>query len=823
MLKSRPVRPLAELTLVEHADSIGAAYCARLLGDAGINVIKVEPPQGDPSRHRGPYPDGMPHPEKSGLFHYLNAGKQSVTLDLEQAADVDKLMNVVRSADVLVESNPPSTARKLGLDWGTVQKLNPCTVVTSVTPFGQDGPYRDYAADDLVIACMGGLAYATPGFPDETVGGMEEPPLRPATPVAELASGVAAATATLMALMARGRTGRGRHVDVSQLATMAALMAWDVGTASYLGVAKGRPPELGSGPMPNVYLPCKDGYVAMVAFTDTHWRRLVKLMGDPDWAQSELFATSESRAEYMDAILPGLAGWALDHTRDEIFAQMPPQGVPCFPAFEIGDTVESDQVRERRSVLEVDLGCGSRAGVPRSPLRFSGASDAGPRRAPKLGEHTRSVLSRLSRGEPIDERPTRATDDDSTGGADKSRLPLDGVRVIDLGHSAAVPFGTQWLAYMGAEVIRVESRGHGVSMRHWPPYADGVPGENRSGLFNLFTNNNLSCTLNLVREPAQKLVKDLVGISDVVVENLSTGTVERMGLGYDDLAQVRPDLIMVSLSAFGRTGPMKSFVGFHSAVAMYSGLAAVTGYPGGHPRIVGSVLPDVLSGAYVALAVVQSLYDRAATGRGDHVEIAMAEAVMSVIPEAIIDYTLNGRQSERIGNGDPKKAPHGVYPCAGDDAWIAISVGTDVEWGGLCRVAGPAVEWTHDERFANESVRLEHAEKLDCMLAGWTCQHQSYALMHALQEAGVPAGPVLSTKGLLEDPHLKARGHVVTTDHPEVGARQMLGLPWEIGGLPPVEYRPSPLLGEHVDRVLGQMLGLSKEKIKGLVQEDIVV
>ena len=364
----------------------------------------------------------------------------------------------------------------------------------------------------------------------------------------------------------------------------------------------------------------------------------------------------------MDAILPGLAGWALDHTRDEIFAQMPPQWVPCIPAFEIGDTVESDQVRERRSVLEVDLGCGSRAGVPRSPLRFSGASDAGPRRAPKLGEHTRSVLSRLSRGEPIDERPTRATDDDSTGGADKSRLPLDGVRVIDLGHSAAVPFGTQWLAYMGAEVIRVESRGHGVSMRHWPPYADGVPGENRSGLFNLFTNNNLSCTLNLAREPAQKLVKDLVGISDVVVENLSTGTVERMGLGYDDLAQVRPDLIMVSLSAFGRTGPMKSFVGFHSAVAMYSGLAAFTGYPGGHPRIVGSVLPDVLSGAYVALAVVQSLYDRAATGRGDHVEIAMAEAVMSVIPEAIIDYTLNGRQSERIGTVIRRRRPTESIP-----------------------------------------------------------------------------------------------------------------------------------------------------------------
>jgi crotonobetainyl-CoA:carnitine CoA-transferase CaiB-like acyl-CoA transferase len=402
-----------------------------------------------------------------------------------------------------------------------------------------------------------------------------------------------------------------------------------------------------------------------------------------------------------------------------------------------------------------------------------------------------------------------------------SRLPLNGVRILDFGQSVAVPVATQWLAYMGAQVVRIESRHHGVAMRDWPPYADGIPGENRSGLCNLFACNKLSCTLDLSKPPAMEVVRELVRISDVVVENFSTGAAERMGFGYQELLALRPDLIMVSVSAFGRSGPMRGGVGFHSAVALFSGLAAITGYPGGHPRIPGSVLPDVVSGTYVALALVQALYNRAMTGQGQYVEVAMTESVMSIMPEAIIDYTLNGRQHPRMGNGDIAKAPHGIYPCRGDGAWISVSVENDAQWESLCRLA-EHTDWLEDHRFAGGLARRYHQEDLDRLLAEWTGRWEPYELTHLLQQAGVPAGPALSTKGLLEDPHLQTRGHVVTTDHPEVGTRPMIGAPWRISGLPQVEYRPAPLFGQHVSFVLGQLLGLPEGEIQRLVDEEIV-
>ncbi|MCH9037277.1 MAG: CoA transferase [Chloroflexi bacterium] len=402
-----------------------------------------------------------------------------------------------------------------------------------------------------------------------------------------------------------------------------------------------------------------------------------------------------------------------------------------------------------------------------------------------------------------------------------SRLPLDGIRILDLGQSVAVPVATLWLAYMGAQVVRIESRYRGITMRNWPPFANGIPGENRSGLGNLFACNKLSCTLDLSKPLARDLVRELVCISDVVVENFSTGVAERMGFGYQELSALRPDLIMVSLAAFGRSGPMKGGVGFHSAVALFSGLSAITGYPGGHPRIPGSVLPDVVSGTYVVLALVQALYNRAMTGQGQYVELAMTENVMSIMPEAIIDYTLNGRQHRRMGNGDIVKAPHGIYPCRGDDAWISISVEDEAQWEALCRLAEHP-DWLEDQRFAGGLARWRHQEDLDRLLAEWTRRGEPYELMHLLQQAGVPAGPALSTKGLLEDPHLQARGDIVTTDHPEVGTRSMIGIPWRISGLPPVEYRPAPLFGQHVSLVLGQLLGLPEGEIQRLVDEGVV-
>lgn len=383
--------PLQGITVVEHGHSVSAPYCARLLGDAGAQVVKVEPPQGDPSRRMGPFPNDVPHGERSGLFHYLNTGKLGITLDLGIALGRRLLRELLQQADIFVEDNPPQVMKEWGLDWESCHRVSPRLIVISITPFGQTGPYRDYQADELVLASMGGVSHATPGFPDQVSGGPEEPPLAPAVPLAQLVSGVTAAAAAFMALSARNRDGNGRHVDLSQQATVASLLTWDIATASYLGMVKGRPPALGRGLMANAYIPCKDGYVAIVAFSDHHWRELVHIMGDPEWAQSPLFETGASRAEYWDAILPNLLEWTMARTRQEIFQMTQSRGLPCFPAYEVDETVDTAHVKERRFLQDLEMD-GVQAKMPGLPFRLSFSPTPTNLRAPRLGEHTARVL-----------------------------------------------------------------------------------------------------------------------------------------------------------------------------------------------------------------------------------------------------------------------------------------------------------------------------------------------------------------------------------------------------------------------------------------------
>ena len=409
---------------------------------------------------------------------------------------------------------------------------------------------------------------------------------------------------------------------------------------------------------------------------------------------------------------------------------------------------------------------------------------------------------------------------DQEAAAVTSGLPLQGVRVIDFGQAVAVPFATQWLALMGAEVIVVESH-HRLGNRVWPPFADDVQGLNRSGLFNLYQGNKLSCTLNLRTEGGREIARALVRIADAVTENYSTGTMERLGLGYREVVKLRPDLIMLSMSAVGRSGPMKNFVGFHSAVLMMSGLAALTGYPGGHPRIMGSVFPDPVSGMYAVFAVLGALYRRSKTGLGQYVEVAMTEAMMALMPEAIFDYTLNNREPERVGNRDPAKAPHDVYRCRGEDAWIAISVGSDEQWAAMCDAMGHE-EWRRDPRFADALARWGHREELNALVQTWTAERTPREATCRLQAAGVPAGPSFTTADLLEDPHLRERGFVVEVDHPEVGRRLMGTVPWKTSDLPPVEHRHAPLLGEHNHYVLCELLGLSPREVERLIEAGVV-
>ena len=410
----------------------------------------------------------------------------------------------------------------------------------------------------------------------------------------------------------------------------------------------------------------------------------------------------------------------------------------------------------------------------------------------------------------------------AAGAAAARPLPLAGVRVLDFGQVIAMPFGTQWLAWLGAEVLLVESAKH-MTARVTPPYVGGVEHHDNSGHFNLLNGSKKSVRIDMATPEGLALLKRLVPLCDVMIDNFKTGVLEKLGLGAEVVRELNPAIVQTSFGAFGRSGPMRTQGGLHSAVNLFSGVAEVTGYAGGMPRILGGVLPDPIAGSYAVFGLLAALRHRRRGGGGQYIDGAMFEGMLSLIPQAVIDLTLNGRAPERIGNRDHRKVPHGIYRAAGDDEWVAIAVDPDVadaggpdagrpdaQWRALCRATGREA-WSDVPRFASAEARRAHEDELDALITAWTRERSPAQATEALQAAGVPAGPVLRPDQLHDDPQLRARGFMVETEHPTGGRRRHPGVPWRASGLQP-EYRPAPLLGEHTHEVLTGLLGLTEEE-----------
>ena len=401
-----------------------------------------------------------------------------------------------------------------------------------------------------------------------------------------------------------------------------------------------------------------------------------------------------------------------------------------------------------------------------------------------------------------------------------SSLSLQGIRVADFGQVIAAPVTAQMLGWLGAEVVLIETESR-FTTRVWPPFADGEFGIDRSGGFNLVNNNKLSCTLDLRHPEAVELAKGIICISDVLVENYATGVMEHLGLGYDEVKKLRPDIVYMSLSAFGRSGPFKNLTGFHSVINLFSGLAAVTGDPGSHPRIMGGLIPDAFAGCYGVLAVLEALYHRSRTGEGQFVEVSMTEALTGMIPEAVMEYSLTGKEPPRVGNRDGRKAPRNVFRCLGEEKWVAISVETDAQFRGLAEASGNP-SWADDPRFATVPARLENQDALEALVQQWTAGLEVEAVVASLQAAGVPAAPVFDSAEVLADPHLVERGFVAPLEHPVAGTRPVTTLPWAADGRRVDDLRPAPTFGQHNQWVLKELLQVPDEEYERLVSSGAV-
>lgn len=404
--------------------------------------------------------------------------------------------------------------------------------------------------------------------------------------------------------------------------------------------------------------------------------------------------------------------------------------------------------------------------------------------------------------------------------AEQRPLPLKGIRVIDLGQFIAIPFATLWLAWMGAEVIVVESRKR-MTTRTAPPFAEGRGQDpDASGYFNMLYSSKKSCTVDMTTPAGRDVVRRLAAKVDVIVDNFSSGVMEKLGLGYDVLSAANPGLVMVSNGAFGRAGPLKDARGLHSTVNLFSGVGDVTGYVGGHPRILGGCFPDPLSGSYSGFALLAALYRRKRTGRGDYIDVAMYEAMLTLIPEAVIDYSMNGATARPRGNRDLTKAPHGIYRCRDADTWIAISVESDSDWTALCLALGRP-DWAESPLFARLADRLENVDALDTAVEEWTRTAEVEAAVALLQAAGVASSRVLRVDELLENEQLQARGLVIETEHPVVGRRRQLGLPWQSDSFAS-DYRAAPLLGTHTREILTGLLGMDEAEYARLEADGVL-
>ena len=401
-----------------------------------------------------------------------------------------------------------------------------------------------------------------------------------------------------------------------------------------------------------------------------------------------------------------------------------------------------------------------------------------------------------------------------------SPLPLQGIRVADFGQVIAAPVTAQMLGWLGAEVILVETESR-FTTRVWPPFADGKFGIDQSGGFNLVNNNKLSCTLDLRHPDARELAKGIISVSDVLVENYATGAMEHLGLGYDEVKKLRPDIVYMSLAAFGRSGAFKNLTGFHSVINLFSGLAAVTGYPGSHPRIMGGLIPDAFAGCYCVLAVLEALYHRSRTGEGQFVEVSMTEALTGMIPEAVMEYSLAGVEPPRTGNHNGRNAPHNVFRCLGAEKWVAISVDTDEQFRSLAEASGNP-GWASDSRFATSAARLANQDALEALIQQWTAGLIVEEVVATLQASGVPAAPVSDTAEVLADPHLLERGFVASVEHPVADTRPILTLPWAADGRRGDALRPAPTFGQHNQWVLKELLRVPDEEYERLVSSGAI-
>lgn len=805
--------PLSGISIVECGKGVSAAFAAKLLADLGAEVVKVEPPGGDLTRRRGPFPVDHQDPEHSGLFQYLNTNKRGVMLDLKTASGRSRLDWLLSRADVLIHNVPPVEQSEQGLAAADITAAHPELIVTEISIFGNSGPRSHYRGYELQAFHSGGPASLTPNGETSTV----RPPLKLYGHQAEFQAAAHAAFTTLAAYWHRMRSGHGQAIDVSIQECLTAFFELSYINYTYSGARDTRA-------TPKVVSPWNivrtgDGFIYFCCGEQDQWMRLVDLMGNPEWARDERFKDGLNRGRNSKELRARMEQWARDWTFQALYRECVKRRIPAAPLNRMADLYADETLTEREFFVEIPRRDGSERliRVPGAPFKSTAGGWALRTPPPRLGEHQQEIFGQLApEREPQRRSPKPATP------ADAETPPLSGVRVLDFSWIWAGPYTTLQLAHLGAEVIRVESAKRPCLNRRIPPYADGVPGMDRAGSFCQWNQGKRSIVLDLSNPRAIEIARELTAHCDMVVENFAPGVAERMGLGYRQLREYRPDLIMLSISGYGQTGPGRNLLSYGNLSGAAAGFNSVLGYGPGEALEVGITWADPVAGLFGPQALIAALIHRSRTGQGQYIDLSMLEMLETMMPEALLEYEIAGREPQPMGNHDPWMAPHNCYKAAGDDeSWVTIAAGSEKEWRALCEAIGqPAL--AGDPRFATLALRKQNEGELDRIITEWTSRRDRWQITELLQKAGVPAFPTMSNQDLAEDPHLMARGFPVELEHPVVGRRRHAGVPWQMSPSACRVRKPAPLLGADTEDILQNLLGYAPTEIARLREEKVL-
>lgn len=780
--------------------------CGRFLADLGVEVLKIEPPGGDPGRKLPPFAG-----DTSLAFAHLNANKRTLELDLQTPEGQDRLRALAAETDVLIESSAPGWLAGLGLGYDRLGEINPGLVMASVTGFGQWGPHSGFAYNDLVVFAMCGLMSIS-GDPDR-------PPCVPPETQAYYFGSLVAALGIVAALHRREQTGAGDRIEVSMqeaLATQEHMIRLYANEQEIHTRAGSQHQHVA----PARIFPCRDGYVYMYV-SRQHWQRFLDIWPDhPKEFDAPEYLNNVFRRAQADVINPAVSDFSQRYSVEELTHRLQSNRIPCLPVNRPLGFLRDPHVEGRHFVQEVAYPDGTSLIQPALPCLFGGSRPrvespcSVPEDARDVWSSARNLDEATGNGNASPVATRGDVDPDAQG------LPLEGMRVLSFDHVLAGPFGMMLLADLGAEVVKVESSKGGLDPFRFFGTGDDP---NASPRFLEFNRNKRSVSVNLKHPEGPGLIRELARHCDLVLDNFAARVMPGLELDYEHLVEHKPDIVTLRMPGLGTTGPRKDSLTLGTIITGFTGFTFLWNESAEVDPPVGSgtVLPDYVSGVVAAILSVAATLYRRRTGQGLAMDLAQAEAAAFLIGTAMIQAANTDTEPVPVGNRSPYHSPYGIYPCKGDDRWCVIATEDEAQWHRLA-AAIEQPELAEDPRFRSSRDRVRNRDELDAVIGDWTRTRDCHDVMQQLQAEEVPCGAVQNGADLVNDPHLQARGFLGTHDNPRFGRLTLPCLPIRFTRTAAAQEWVFPDLGRDTDRTLRDVLGYDDARIRQLRDDGVL-